>query len=112
MPTRVSKHTVITERHGKKVVVKPNTPFNFTDDEIDHVEKHHGKHAIKKHVVEVDDEPSDAEQKAADAAEAEAAGLQGEGSDEGEPVDQPANKAVVKKAVVPAKKATGSTKGL
>ncbi|AAQ63357.1 hypothetical protein Nazgul57 [Burkholderia phage BcepNazgul] len=58
MPKRVPKHTVITTRDGKIVHAAPGKPFDFTDDEIEHLHERHGKEFLQRHVVEVEDAPA------------------------------------------------------
>lgn len=57
MPKRVPKHSVITTREGKITHVHAGNVFEFTDEEVKHLEEVHGKEFLKKHMVEAEDEP-------------------------------------------------------
>ncbi len=103
MPKRVPKHSVTTTRSGKIVEAKPGVPFDFTQDEIDHLTERHGKAflgttaTVEISTIEDEEEPvadQEADQEADDTEEVV----------EQEPeAEKPAKKVVV---------STKSTKGL
>jgi hypothetical protein len=49
MPHRVPLHTIITSRDGKRVSAPPGKPFDFTDEELEHLE---GDGAVRDLITE------------------------------------------------------------
>lgn len=42
MPHRVPLHTIVTSRDGKRVSAPPGKPFEFSDEELEHLESEPG----------------------------------------------------------------------
>lgn len=47
MPKKICDHTVHVFRDGKSVAVAPNTPFDFTEDELDDIIAAQGTESLR-----------------------------------------------------------------
>ncbi len=100
MPKRVPKHNVVTTRKGKVIEAKAGEPFDFTDEEVDHLTQAHGKTFLSnKAIVEIatEEDPPEEEPVEGDPPE--------EAPDEGDPPEDPPAPAA-KKVVAAVKKTT------
>jgi hypothetical protein len=106
MPKRQAKHTVIVVRAGKRQSIHPGQPFDFTEEEIKHIQAAHGDKSVSKVTREVDDEDEDVEQHNTGGQNLidETGDTGGETSGKNATATA-TQKPVVKKAAVPAKKA-------